>query len=142
MTVQTLPLLPHRYDDLVRHQKYVGWDQILIGRFVTEWSTLAQEYIVSLPSEQRNKSQSVNQWVIQIAEILLQFAHSVWLDRNGNRHGRDKSEQEKILAQRIIRQTNELYELRHDVLPSHKRLYYRDLVEDEKQEPTSCGLQQ
>ena len=137
-----MPNLPDKYKDLVRNQNLVGWDQLLLGRFVSEWSELAQEFITSLPKEQRTKSQSGNQWVIQITDIILNFAHSVWKERNADRHGRDNKEQERILVQRIVRQTNELYELRHDVLPLHKKLYYRNLTEHENQEPTSRGLQQ
>ena len=25
------------YDDLIRHQTSIGWEQIFVGRFATEW---------------------------------------------------------------------------------------------------------
>ena len=44
-------------------------------------------------------------------EILHYFTWHVWQEKNGDRHRRDKTEQEKLLIEQALLQTEELYKI-------------------------------
>ena len=89
-------------------QTLVDWDQILLGRFVVEWKELVATHMKTLPKKKRKRAISDTSWVSSIMEILFNFAQIIWIKRNKDRHGRDTTEQEQILLQRVALQTEEL----------------------------------
>ena len=95
-----------------------------------------------LPKNQQKKSHSGQSWVTQITKIIFNFTYDVWDERNNKRHGRDETEREKILVERAVQQTFALYEIRHEVLPRHKDLFYDTLVQHQDTEKSSRCLQQ
>ena len=65
-----------KYKRLLCHQASVGWEQILKGRFVLEWSELIDDYIASL-NVKPSKSFSGDIWVIGISKLILNYAWNV-----------------------------------------------------------------
>ena len=113
-----------------------------MGRFAIEWKEFAHGYIRSLPKNQRKKSHSDQSWVTQITKIIFNFTYDVWEERNTDRHGRDATEKEMILVERAVQQTIALYEIRHEVMPQHKDLFYDTLTQHQEVEKSSRSLQQ
>ena len=120
----------------------MGWHQLLLGRFVVEWKDIASDYINSLPKKKKGKGINGKTWVNGITVILYKFAQDVWYERNEDRHGRDKTEREKLLVERALLQTEEFYKLKNEVLPRHCQLFYETYEKHKEVEETSKGLQQ
>ena len=140
--VTNTPSCEAKYNELIQNQTAIGWDQILLGRFAIEWKECAHRYIRSLPKDQRGKNKSGQAWVTQVSKILFNFIYEIWEERNKDRHGRDETERERILIERAIQTTGALYNIRNDVLPRHKELYYVSLETHKEAEKSSRGLEQ
>ena len=81
-------------------------------------------------------------WTSSIIQIIYNFTLNVWLERNKDRHGRDRTERERLLVERALIQTKEFYRIRDDVLPRHRKLFYESFEKHVEIEQTSWGLQQ
>ena len=81
-------------------------------------------------------------WVTGISSILYHFAWHVWKEQNEEKHGRDKTERERLLVERSLLQTEELYKIRLDVLPRHRHLFYDNYIQRKEIEKKSRGLNQ
>ena len=141
---ENLEIPPHedKYSELIQSQSRTGWDQILLGRFVIEWKEIASFHIKTLPKKKQKRAVSGTSWVSNITELIFNFTQMVWIERNKDRHGRDSSEKEKILLNRAVIQTEELYKMRLDILPRHRKYFYDSFEEHLQEETTSRGLQQ
>lgn len=138
----TIPTCDSKYNSLIQHQAMIGWEQLFLGRFATEWRELIDDHIKTLPKNQQKRSVSGLTWVKGLTEILYHFAWQVWKERNEDRHGRDKTEREKLLIERALLQTEELYRIRLDVLPRHRNIYYESIEQHKEVEKSARGLQQ
>ena len=77
-----------------------------------------------------------------ISSILFHFAWDVWVKRNEDRYGWDKTDRERLSIERALLQIDELYKIRLDVLTKDRKLFY-DSAEQHKQiETMRRGLQQ
>jgi hypothetical protein len=56
------------YDILIKQQASVGWMQLLLGRFVHEWSLLKEEFLRTITN--RPKHSSGTGWVIGVTTII------------------------------------------------------------------------
>ena len=81
-------------------------------------------------------------WVTKITAILFHIVWDVWKDRNIDRHGRDTTDQERLLVERALLQTKELYRIRLDVLPAYHELFYDLFEQHTNVEKTSRDLHQ
>lgn len=112
-----------------------------MGRFLKEWRVTIDNHLKTIQRKLK-KTETGSIWVTTITEILFHFAWEVWIEHNTDRHGRDKMDRKRLLIERALVQTKELYWIRLDVLPMHRELYY-DLFEHHTQsEKSSKGLQQ
>ena len=85
---------------------------------------------------------SGSKWVTGLISILLHFSWNVWNERNEDRHGRDKTEKEKLLVKRALLQLEELYKIRMDVLPRHRNLFYDNVEQHKQVDKTSKSISQ
>ena len=127
-----------KYNRLIYHQSQVGWDQILKGWFVLEWSELIDEYIAS--NGNVSKKFSGNIWVIGISKIIFDYSWKVWNDCNEDRHGRDNTEKANSRLAQAIRSTELLYRFQLDVLPAHKQVFYATIEEHLEKEDSTRKL--
>ena len=72
--------------------------------------------------------------------MIWKNVYATWVTRNSVRHGVDATSREAVLAEMAMKQTEELYSLRHEVLPRDRDLFYTSLEEHHQKEPTSKGL--
>ena len=118
----------------------MGWEQIFLGRFVTEWSELQQEFLKS--KSHKKKKHSGTTWVTGITSVIWKNVNIVWDERNGQQHGLDAIAKEHKLHAMAMKQIEELYKYKNDVLPRHQELFYDTLDQHHDQEPTSKGIRQ
>ena len=68
-----------RCNELLKKQSEVGWDQVLLGRFVNQWKQVQQEHLRTLPLEQRKLSQSGLTWVTGMSKMILNDVCDNWI---------------------------------------------------------------
>jgi hypothetical protein len=129
------------YQPLITRQHSVGWHQLLMGRFVTEWQFLQDAYLSTIPSSNR-KRLSGQRWVTTIITLIWHHLHINWLSRNNDLHGVDAISREQALIAIAQQETASLYTLRHQVLPRDRQLFYSTVAIHFEKETTSRGLRQ
>jgi hypothetical protein len=131
---------PTLFTSLIEKQNAVGWDQLLLGRFVLEWKELQEDYLSTL--SKRDKHQTGTTWVTQVNTIIWKHVYLNWKHRNSVQHGVDAASREAILLDSAKRETEALYDIRDEVLPRDHDLYYGTIDEHMERETTSRGLRQ
>ena len=131
---------PEIYSELIHNQTQIGWEQMFMGRFVTDWSELQQDFLKSKSS--KNKKHSGTSWVTGITSVIWKNIYVLWDERNGQQHGIDAIAKENKLNEMALKQIEELYNHKKDVLPRHQELFYDTLEQHQAKEPTSKGLRQ
>ena len=131
---------PTLYNTLLSKQHAAGWEQLFLGRFVNEWREIQEAHLTRLPT--RDKHQTGMTWVTKIISIIWKHVYLLWEIRNAAQHGIDAESREAILLATAIRETESLYDIREEVRPRDKDLYYRTIEEHCEQEPTSRGMRQ
>ncbi len=131
---------PQLYNALIRNQSKIGWDQILLGRFVLEWRELQDDFLCTYRN--KKKQHTGLTWVTGVTQIIWRHVYQQWEKRNKAQHGEDRTQREQILIDRAKRATAALYEVRHNVLPRDRDCFYSTLEEHYEYERTSTGLNQ
>ena len=67
-----------------------------------EWKEVGSKHIRTIQKKRKRKGVNVITWVSGITEILYNFVQAVWYKLNGDRHGRDKTEKDKLLDERAL----------------------------------------
>jgi hypothetical protein len=132
---------PSEFRTLIQKQAHIGWHQLILGQFVTEWSTLQTEYLQTLQARQFSSALG-HTWVAGIITIIWKHLYLNWEERNTTKHGKDSTEHELSLLHQAQRRTEQLYNLRHQVLPRDRIKFYSTITEHFEREPTSIGLRQ
>jgi hypothetical protein len=135
-----IPVHPILYASLISKQYRAGWEQLLFGRFVLEWSELQEDFLSTQPT--RSKYHSGLTWVSGVNQIIWKHVYQTWENRNAAQHGVDAASREIALAEMARRETAALYDVRDTVLPRDHDLFYSSLEEHHIHEPTSRGLNQ
>jgi hypothetical protein len=132
------PMEPAFYDDafysIINSQERAGWQQLLLGRFVTEWA----EYLNHGQGDHRTGQQ----WVTGAVTIIWNHVLNNWDTRNKEKHGVDADTREKAQLAQAKQETEELYKRKNEVLPSDRDKFYSSLTEHFDKEPSSTGLRQ
>jgi len=69
--------LPERYRLLCKHQDYLGWQNMIEGRFLTYYLVLQREFL-----EGRDTYLTAETWARGFMERLIRITHRQWLHRN------------------------------------------------------------
>jgi hypothetical protein len=128
------------YDILIKQQAAVGWKQLILGRFVHEWSILQEEFLRSITN--RPKHSSGTGWVIGVTSVVWKHVRKEWETRNSARHGIDDVTKEKARIEQAQREIVTMYEIKNDVLPRDRELFYATTEEHFEKETSSLALRQ
>jgi hypothetical protein len=131
---------PALYHKLLNQQHRIGWHQLFLGRFATEWRILQDDYLTTIPSKKREHSGTI--WVLSITTIIWKHMRSNWDERNGAQHGIDAATREATKYAQAFAETTALYSIRGQVTPRDRDLFYTTLEEHKLKEPTATGLRQ
>ena len=128
------------YNILIKQQAAVGWKQLILGRFVHEWSILQEEFLRSMPN--RPKHSSGTRWVIGVTSVVWKHLRKEWETQNSARHGIDDETKEKARIEQAQREIVTMYEMKNDVLPRDRELFYATTEEHFEKETSSLALRQ
>lgn len=121
---QLAPVLPAsyplKYTILINQQNTIGWDHIYQGRWSNAWSQLQDQY--SSPNGSVQISGSL--WILQAGRTLIDQWYKVWEMRNKDRHRRDNEQLQKQRATLIHCELRRLYNLRPQMCPVDRRIFY------------------
>ena len=110
-TINYSPAVAHVYES----QTAIGWEELFRGRLSTSWRNYQSEFL----GDKADKKINGQTWSAGVAKLLLQQWLKLWLDRNGDRHGRDYQSQKEAERRQAIREVEQLYEYRGTVREIH-----------------------
>ena len=108
--------IPDSVVHIAEAQSAVGWDQLLKGRLASEWMKHQKEYLGERSTDRKN----ANTWATGIITTIFQQWLDLWKLRNGDRHGRDYKTQAEAAKQQAVREIEQLYEYKGQLLPQHE----------------------
>jgi len=88
-------------------QTAIGWDQLFSGRLASAWQVSYSSHLGTTATKKVNGQT----WATALAELLLQQWYNLWIERNGDRHGRDKDSKAAAAKRQAIREVEQLYDL-------------------------------
>ena len=103
--------IPRAHRTLFRQQAAIGWDQLLYGRWSTQWISIQHQYLLDHKIEVTRFNDG-SAWLTGIIKIIWNFLHSAWELRNKDRHGAELDIQLQIRMEKARRQIRVLYRLR------------------------------
>ena len=94
---------------LVRQQNQIGWDQLLMGRFCTEWSRHQQQYFASQHDAHEDLKRRSLTWQSSIIKFCWQQWYTLWRARNQDIHGHDLRTQTEASKRDVRRQLEHIH---------------------------------
>ena len=104
------------YSRLMEEQSSIGWDNLLRGKWPKEWGRLQFEF-----KNATNKTYTKDPVLSMIRHIWNQ-CHTLWLQRNGKRHGTGRLPRDAARRSAMRREITELYALK--LLPADEALHF------------------
>jgi hypothetical protein len=120
---------PPAFHDLIHSQASIGWNQLLRGRVSILWATHIDEFLSTKPT--RHPSSSGQLWVKSMILHLWDQFFVLWEERNAVVHGADSSERTKCRKLRLLREIQQLHELRPKVLPGDLIFFISSIPADD-----------
>ena len=71
----------HKYRLLCKYQDYLGWQNMIEGRFLSYYLVLQREFL-----ERRDTYLTAETWASGFMERLIRITHRQWLHRNAKVH--------------------------------------------------------
>ena len=124
--------LPHATPAVRRvvfQQNAIGWEQIFLGRFCSEWGSLQDEYYARRAHSIETKRQTGQCWQITVISSVWQQWFLLWALRNQALHGADVRSHAQAERRVVERTLIDLYDIRHQMEPSVQHLLHRDLTD-------------
>ena len=116
---------------LIHHQNDIGWHQVFLGRFATEWSEIQDIYYIQVNQEARDKKvkRTGQRWQVALIEFLWDQWWAVWERRNRDLHGSDAKSRAQAESREAHRTLRDLYDLRSRTDPHVQRVFHQDIHE-------------
>ena len=93
-------------------QKEIHWDQLLLGRFSTEWNTHTR-------TQPGTRQKSYTTWTTEVIDFIFTQWWKLWESRNQDKHGRDMATQHQATARQVDRELKMFYDAYEDKVPQH-----------------------
>ena len=99
---------------IIMSQNDVGWHQLFLGRFATEWSEIQDVYFIRINQEAQDKKlkRTGQRWQVVLIGFLWEQWWAVWESRNKDLHGFDAKTKAQAETREAHRTLRELYDLR------------------------------
>lgn len=98
--------IPPGMEELAQAQFFIGWNQMLKGRFSNKWTEL-QDHHLGDTATHRTNGQT---WLTSVVDFIFQEWWKLWKLRNDDRHGRDAQTKAQLEHAQAIRELTLLYE--------------------------------
>jgi hypothetical protein len=106
--------IPAGVEAVAQAQSSIGWTELLKGRMSIKWSQVQQQYLGAFDPKKNGTT-----WTVNMIRTILKGWLEVWEIRNKDRHGRDRLSKAQADRAQAIRELEQLYELKDQVLPQH-----------------------
>ena len=120
--------------EICAKQQQIKWDQLLRGRFATEWAT----HCCMQPGP---KHQSHHNWTTEVIDFIFTQWWQLWELRNHDRHGRDMATQQQATARQVNRELQMFYAEHEPSAPQHLRWIFDTPLEVRRQWTTYATRQ-
>jgi hypothetical protein len=107
----------------VAQQERIGWGQLLLGRFGSNWCVLQDEHLRTF--FHKSNTLSGSSWILAITQTIWTHVALVWELRNKARHGSGSDTRYAARYQQALLETSALYDRRHDVLTRDSTIFHR-----------------
>ena len=119
--------------DICNKQKQIKWDQLMIGRFATTWSTHPR-------MQPGIESKSKSRWTTEIIDFIFTQWRQLWELWNQDHHGRDLASKHQAFSQQVDRELIQLYEHEEQV-PQHMKWIFDTPIQIRQQWPSYATRQ-
>ena len=113
---------------LLFSQEAIGLDQVFFGRFSTLWQKRQADHLRA-SSVELSQQNSGPTWVSGIIRVIWRHCHQQWLQRNGDRHGRDEATRQIARLAATRRRLEYLYNLRDRCFPQEQHRWFHPSLE-------------
>ena len=120
-TIHCAPSVHH----IAQAQTAIGWEDIFRGRFAMAW----RSYYTNWLGDRATKKINGSTWGAALAKLMLQQWYNLWIERNGDRHGRDYRSKRDAEKRQAIREVELLYEMKDLVQEQHNWIFSAPLTE-------------
>jgi hypothetical protein len=93
---------------LRQEQTLLGWGQLFRGRFSCKWAEIQQSLLMTLEVDRRYFTGAL--WVRKLINFLWKFNHTIWDERNADRHGHTPLQNQAIQRNRLHTTVQTLYD--------------------------------
>ena len=134
---------PAKLLPLIEEQDRIGWDHLLLGRFLKRWKSMQYQSLIERKINPTRRNSGTG-WIKQLTTVIWKHIHQVWLERNLARHG--KEEEDKRIKERLrcINEISTYYIYRDDgkLLSADKdsTMFYETIQEHLHKESTLTQL--
>ena len=119
---------------IAQAQAAIGWMETLRGRLSSLWGIHQQEFL-GYPVDKKINGQT---WSTALAKLFLEQWRLAWMERNGDRHGRDKESKASAERKQALREVELLYEYKGFI--EQKFNWILNLPLEQRKENRTCVL--
>lgn len=107
---------PFPFQDFGLHEVFIaqddiGWDQLLLGRFSTHWAKVQDDHL----GPRATKTKNGTTWATSVIAFIFQEWYQLWLLRNGDKHGTDRTTKAAASKAQVEREVQQLYAIKPTV---------------------------
>ena len=126
---------PSDIQRLIFQQNAIGWRQLFLGRFSSEWAYLQENYYFARPRDPKKPKRTGDRWQAAMIGLLWDQWWAVWSSRNKDLHGADAAQRAQAETREVHRDLRDLNDVR-DQLDPHVRALFQDTLNDQFAQPT------
>jgi hypothetical protein len=119
--------IPFQYHALLQAQHDIGWYNVFLAQFATQWAHCQSLFLSTLPTP--TKSLSGDKWVSAISTAITKAWLELWELCNKDRHGSDSHFQSAALHAQAVCEITILYSYQNTVLQKDRSIFTTDLHE-------------
>ena len=119
--------VPESVSHITEAQTSIGWEQLLKGRLAKEWMEYQKQHL----GDRATRKNNANTWATDIITSIFRQWLELWKLRNGDRHGRDYKTQAEAAKKQAVRELEQLYEYKGNVMPQHDWIFESSLEQQQ-----------
>ena len=116
---------------LIRQQHQIGWEQLFVGRFSTEWCRQQKAYFAHHYDQEDLTRQSLT-WQVSIIKFIWQRWYTLWKERNQEVHGHDARTQAEASKREVHRRLVDIYRNRNMYESHVQKLLHQDVADHDQ----------
>jgi hypothetical protein len=131
-----------KFLELILAQKAISWDQLVQGRFASQWSSRQEEFL-----DNNNDTQKLDRhyysgdiWLRKVVSLIWTTVRACWDHHNSSRHGTNKDEIYAIYRARLLISIQALYTDVPLMLAADRDVLANPIGDQLKKHPTGLEL--